>query len=435
MNRLALRFALGILLAILVAFGLTAYVVYDSFERQLAQNGPPMASFVVQQLQWRLEQGPVDEAWLRQIEAESGMPVRIDPLAALELSAQQQEEVRSMGSGLFWADPGFAAYATLKDGRVLLLGPADPPMSPSRGDLLRILAVLVTVVGSFTFLLSFPVVRRLRRLERAALALGAGDLAARAPEPRVDDAVGQLTRRFNAMAGQLQGLLEDQQKLVQAVAHEIRTPIARLRFGVEMMELNRDPDEREQRRQDLEGDLEELESMVEELLVYSRYETGRAPLDPQRVPIRTSVERLAGKLPQGSPPVAIEPAAGAPEHVMADSRAFNRALRNMLANAARHAQGQVRVSWRAERQGVAIAVEDDGSGVPQAEWERIFQPFARLDASRDRQSGGVGLGLAIVQRIVEAHGGAVVLEDSALGGARFVTWWAGCTSCEEGPSA
>ena len=163
--------------------------------------------------------------------------------------------------------------------------------------------------------------------------------------------------------------------------------------------------------------------MVQELLAYSRYDSGKAPLAPQPVPLRDALERLVAKLPEGAPPVSLEPAPDAPDCVQADARAFDRALRNLLANAARHADVQVRVSWQRGDDELILAVEDDGPGVPQGDREQIFEPFARLDASRERASGGVGLGLAIVQRILGAHGGEVRVEDSALGGARFVTTW------------
>ncbi len=423
MNKLALRFALGIFIAILVAFGLTSYIVLESFERQMSINGPPMAAYCLDRLSQEAELRAGEPAWIAELEARSDMPVLVAPLEELELQPDRQALVAEGGSGMIWLDPGFASYTTLDDGRVLMMGPAEAPMKPTTWDFAQILLVLVSVVGSVAFLMALPVVRRLRRLERVASALGSGDLEARAPKPRSDDAIGQLTVRFNAMADKVQGLLEDQQRLVQAVAHEIRTPIARLRFGAEMMEMAADPADRERRRVELEGDLLELEAMVEELLVYSRYESGRAPLDPQRVPIEASVERLAAKLPEGGPAVEVVPAAGAPEWVLADSRAFNRALRNLLANAARHAESRVRVGWSLVDGQVQVVVEDDGPGVPEAERERIFQPFARLDEARDRASGGVGLGLAIVHRIVMAHGGEVMVEASELGGARFVMRW------------
>ncbi len=423
MKRLAFRFGLGIFLAILVAFGLTAIIVLESFDRQMAVNGPPMAAYCLEQLQAEAGQRADDPAWLAELEVASEMPVIVASPGELGLEPDRLALVQQGGSGMLWIDPGFAAYTSLADGRVLMMGPADLPMTPTRWDLAQILLVLVTVVGSMAFLMALPVVRRLQRLERAAQALGTGDLAARAPEPRGDDAIAQLTRRFNAMAGQVQDLLEGQQRLVQAVAHEIRTPIARLRFGAEMLEMSKDPEERERRRGELEGDLEELEAMVQELLLYSRYESGQAPLDPQPVPIRAVLERLVARLPEGSPTVTISPEEGAPDDVLADARAFERALRNLLANAARHAEGRVRVSWRSEGEAVLIAVEDDGPGVPADQRERVFEPFARLDESRDRRSGGVGLGLAIVRRILRVHGGSVVVDGGALGGARFVTRW------------
>jgi two-component system, OmpR family, sensor histidine kinase RstB len=425
MKRLAFRFGLGIALAILVAFGLTAYIFVSSFERQVVASTPPMAELCLANLVSEVDAkgGLVDDAELAELGVAADMPTSRVAADDPSIPPSALDALSRGEAAMAWADPGFTAVVPLQDGQVLLVGPHRFDLQPSPGDLIRVLVVLVSVVGSVAFLMALPVVRRLQRLERAAQALGAGELGARVPEPRDDDAISQLARRFNAMADRVQGLLEGQQRLVQAVAHEIRTPITRLRFGAEMLDMTEDPVERERRRLELEGDLEELEAMVQELLLYSRYESGQAPLDPQRVPIRTSLERLVGKLPPGAPTVELAGSEGTPDEVLADSRAFNRALRNLLANAARHAATAVRVSWRAEGEALIIAVEDDGPGVPEGDRERVFEPFARLDAARERSAGGVGLGLAIVQRILLAHGGTVTVADGALGGARFETRW------------
>jgi len=425
MKQLSFRFALGIFLAILVAFGLTAYIFVSSFERQVVNSTPPMAELCLTNLVREIDEsgGAVSDAMLAEIGVAADMPTQRVAADDPSVPATAREALARGEAAMAWAEPGFTAVVPLRDGQVLMVGPHRFDMEPTPGDLVQVLVVLVSVVGSVAFLMALPVVRRLQRLERAAKALGEGDLTARAPEPRGDDAIGQLTRRFNAMADQVQGLLEDQQRLVQAVAHEIRTPIARLRFGAEVLDMTTDPEDRERRRAELEGDLLELEAMVEELLVYSRYESGRAPIDLQEVPIAASIDRLVAKLPPDAPPVSVTTADDAPECVRADARAFNRALRNLIANAARHAEAAVHLRWWRDGEELVLVVDDDGPGVPEAERERIFQPFARLDEAPDRGSGGVGLGLAIVQRILEAHGGAIVVESSELGGARFVTRW------------
>jgi signal transduction histidine kinase len=114
---------------------------------------------------------------------------------------------------------------------------------------------------------------------------------------------------------------------------------------------------------------------------------------------------------------------GCAAEVALDSRLMGRAVKNLLRNAHRHAESRIRLSAFCDDSGAGILVEDDGSGVPDHERERIFAPFARLDAARDRESGGVGLGLAIVSQIARWHGGRVWVEDSGLGGACFVVSW------------
>jgi two-component system sensor histidine kinase RstB len=290
------------------------------------------------------------------------------------------------------------------------------------------------LTGLIAFVLTVRIVRRLRRLEKVANQLAAGDLKARA-DVGGKDAITNLGKRFNLMADQLEQLLERQRQLLQAVSHELRTPVARIRFGIEMLEDD-EGEKQAQRIVALNEDIDELEALVDELLLFVRMDgaaratdgVGQA-LNRTAVDVRETVELLVTRAAELHSELTVEVVVSHEreswQHAL-DSRLFRRAIDNLVSNACRYATKQVRVAVNVERGDqdvIVVVVEDDGAGIEEADRERIFEPFARLDESRSRDAGGVGLGLAIVRQVVTAHGGEVFVEQAASGGARFVTRW------------
>lgn len=321
------------------------------------------------------------------------------------------------------------AFVIAASGDVLRVGPL-PHASFFSADRLSVwLAVLVVAAMITSLLITFPLARGLGRLERAARALAAGDLSARAPAAR--GATRELSRAFNTMADRVQALLVNQQHLLQAVSHELRTPTARIRFSLEMLADATTATARAKRLDAIDRDLDELDELVSELVTFSRVAADVDERDAHPLAVAPALDDLAADLRERRPDVALDVAgpadAGLDAAVLVEARSFRRAMRNLALNAVRYCEGRVALAWSIAKgpgaSDVIITVDDDGPGVPESERERVFEPFTRADASRSRDSGGVGLGLAIVRRIVEVHGGEVHAEASPLGGARFVTRW------------
>jgi len=262
----------------------------------------------------------------------------------------------------------------------------------------------------------------LQLLARVADEFGAGKLSARA-RLRARDAAYPLAERMNAMAARIQELVEAQKSLLHAVSHELRTPIARLEFALELLadragDPAADPADLEQRIAAMHGDLGELNALVGELLSMSRLDGAG---EPQRAPL--DVAALLQACAEGLHPrpgrlrCAWDEGLGS---VNGDRRLLDRAVGNLLRNAQKYAVHDVVLAARRADGRLELAVEDDGPGIPDEERERIFAPFYRLDRSRDRATGGFGLGLSIARKAVALHGGTLHVERSALGGARFV---------------
>ncbi|WP_285961102.1 ATP-binding protein [Pseudomonas tohonis] len=311
---------------------------------------------------------------------------------------------------------------------VLEIGPLYL-MNPYPPELLVLIGLLgLSFIGLTIYLLVRQLERRLLGLEAAATRIAHGKLDARVPA-RGADSVGRLAAAFNGMAEQLQQLLSVQRELVRAVSHELRTPVARLRFGLEMIADAETESARRKYMEGMDGDIQELDKLVDEMLTYARLEQGTPALNFQRVDLDALFDQVIAELAPLRVAVRVErgqclTASGEGAWVEAEPRYLHRALQNLVSNAMRHAEARVRLSYQIGHKRCRIDVEDDGPGVPESHWERIFTPFLRLDDSRTRASGGHGLGLSIVRRIIYWHAGrAQIGRSDTLGGARFSLVW------------
>ena len=289
-----------------------------------------------------------------------------------------------------------------------------------------IIVLLVTTALALILLrITRPLWRDLEALKAATARVGEGDFGVRATVAS-GSMLQPISTAFNSMAGRVEALLQSHRDLEQGVAHELRTPLAQLKFDLELARTAENAEEREQRFAAMQRDVIDLEDLVNELLVLANLREA-PPYRPREVPAAPLVEevlrRAQDEMRAAGRSVAIEPPRHLPESLSCDSKYLARALINVLRNAVRYAHSKV--SLTVERAGslTTISVDDDGPGVPPDERDRIFEPFTRLEGSRGRDSGGVGLGLAIVKSVAEWHGGQARISDSPLGGARVSISW------------
>ncbi|MDQ3026634.1 MAG: ATP-binding protein [Pseudomonadota bacterium] len=288
-----------------------------------------------------------------------------------------------------------------------------------------IVALVTTAVAAILWFWTRPLWRDLEALKAATARVGAGDLRVRAEVPK-SSMLAPIATGFNAMAQRVQLLLQSHRDLEQGVAHELRTPLAQLKFDLELARTASADAEREERFVAMERDVVDLEDLVSELLVLAslREAPPYVPRDVRASDLVDEVLRRAhDEMRAAGRAIAIEPPRHLPESLSCDSKYLSRALANVLRNAVRYAKS--RVAMTIERAGTrtTISVDDDGPGVPPLERDRLFEPFTRLEGSRGRDSGGVGLGLAIVKSVAEWHGGEARISDSPLGGARVSISW------------
>ncbi|MEQ9496664.1 MAG: ATP-binding protein [Deltaproteobacteria bacterium] len=275
-------------------------------------------------------------------------------------------------------------------------------------------------IGVFIAIFGLPVVaavvavrlqRQLTKVERASEALAVGELSARVEN--ADGPSAELAASFNAMAERVERLVRSRDELVQAVSHELGSPLSRLRFQLELHAQDNDATRLDAMRRELDA----LDELVAELLSFVQaddVELETVRFDP------TSTVRDLAELASTEIDVDVDVQ---PTTLAADRRLFQRAVENVLRNAVRHADTRVRVAIEAEGDEVVVVVQDDGPGIPEALRAKVTTPFFRIEPDRDRKRGGTGLGLAIVSRIVQRHGGALHIGASPWGGAQVETRW------------
>mgnify|MGYP001813787076 CR=1 FL=1 len=255
---------------------------------------------------------------------------------------------------------------------------------------------------------------------------GAQRFAADYREPlRTADSTTELTglaRNIDDMSSRLSGLIRSQKELIAALSHEMRTPLARIRFALAVLG-NKDDDGMRQRIDALNDDVQEIDDLIASMLSYARLDHPDIRMHWQEVPIDAWLHRIVEKSHNESVAISTHMEDDL-DSVWMDPRLMELALSNLLVNACRYGDGAVRCSIAEQTGGYELSVEDDGKGIPESERETVFKAFTRIDNSRNRETGGYGLGLAIVSRIATLHGGEAAVDTSAdLGGAKFSISW------------
>lgn len=398
--------------------GIAVLVLYALGQSWVDERARSDGVFLVSEL---LDQTPAPERAARLRELQQHFSVDLTLLSKREVEHRLSRQVR----------PGEQIphkplvreewyYFVFQDGQsVLAAGPVNPAIPAGAFPIgLVLMLVFIPVVAAVVVL---RVERGLSKVERASQALAVGELSTRVDGRR--GAPGELAASFNAMAERVEQLVRSRDELLQAVSHELGSPLSRLRFHMELL-ANQREDTRQERLHAMSRELDALDELVSELLGYVQSDMlriERQAFDP-RQGLGDLAELARLETPRGrAVDVTIELEEGA--EAFADQRLFLRAIENILRNAVKYARGRVRLELIREEDHVLVAVHDDGPGIPPEQRERVMAPFFRLEDDRGRKLGGVGLGLAIVRRIVQRHGGRIEIASSPLGGAMVTTLW------------
>ena len=294
----------------------------------------------------------------------------------------------------------------LRDEQLWLVGPLQ--LNERSGfDWFSILFFSLLAVAVALWL--WPVARDIRFLQQGLHRFGKGQPAELQLPAR--SFIAPIADSFQQMSQQIISLLELQREMTHAVSHELRTPIARLKFALEIAEQLPDND-----KNLMLQDVRELQQLVDEMLDYARLQSHQLNLKKQQVDLTELIHNVAEKLAP-LPGATIELQLPATALFYCDAHYLERAIQNLLVNAKRYAKNKIVVDVKARQGQLRISVNDDGPGIAFERRAEVLKPFHRLEQSRNREEGGFGLGLAIVQRIVQWHQGKLIIGDSPLGGA------------------
>ena len=299
--------------------------------------------------------------------------------------------------------------------------PADRTVAGLRNTLLVGLPLLVAFVAALAWWLTGRSLNPVDQMRREVDEISSTDLERRVSEPTATDEIGELARTMNRMLGRLEQSQKTQEQFVSDAAHELRTPLASIAAQIDVDDAHPGSADRTATASNVRSEVTRLQSLIDGLLMSARNQEQHEPSKQSLVDLDVVAGSAAGRVEL-------------PGHVQLDQRGIGAGtvrgdevvlasvVDNLLANAGRHARHHVAINVGTDTAGVWLTVDDDGAGIAAIDRDRIFDRFVRLDEARSRDAGGSGLGLALARETASRHGGTLHMDDSPLGGARFVLW-------------
>ena len=424
-----LRLFLGLFLVMTVGLVLALQTVEHTFNALLDNQMQAYNREAVRGQAWSLvdhlrgRQGADREQQLESLRPHYGLSLKLVEADQLALTP---EEKAQLAQNVLVIRDSYTQFISNIDGGSQVLSiklPPEPSLMPFY--IAAAYGMLAVLIGIVLFFWVRPHWRDLEKLRLAAERFGDNDLSARIQLSKRSN-IRDLAEHFNLMAARIEGLIANQRELTNAVSHELRTPIARLSFELDQLKQLPDASQNRELIADMYADLGELEEMVSELLTYASLERGATVIKRENIQAANWLDSVVGSVALEAEAAGVQLLIGECrlDTVRIEPRFMARAVINLLRNAIRYADRRVEVSLVKFGSGYEVRVNDDGPGVPLEGRTKIFEPFLRLDASRDRRTGGFGLGLALVKRVSQWHGGQVEVLDSEWGGASFRMTWA-----------
>lgn len=411
----------------------------------------------LQLLTYRYENSDKTPQELDQLSKDFGLPIKL--LESQDLPASGSNRFASGRDVAFYEDQGgyYAATKLQSSDSYMRIGPLPEfkDVTTPTAQTTLVLAFLGSAI--LIGLLVNSIARKFNKLARVARAIAQGNLGARVQEGNAGEA-RELATALNLMANKTETLIRSKRELLQMVSHELRTPLARLRFAVDLIEAKSDDPKRTRRMEIIHQSINDLEMLVNEILEYIRNKEELPTRSQEWIDVRKAIEPISKALAEETPQLSIEFESNLPGQqtplIYADRIAFLRVAKNLLGNAQRYAKSrlvvrvyQVKSETTNNDQAVpsrsksqtCVEFEDDGPGIPEDKWTEVIEPFVRISDPSSwvpsntkqapstnlshRSHAGIGLGLAIVSRILNQHGGSIQIGRGKLGGCVVRTYW------------
>lgn len=423
MIRLFIRLYFGITIAVVVSLVLAAILLDQQYQKTLGQDSLIHSRALHDHMQKELATLP-PESWpqkIKQSQDRYAYYIDVIPLDSLTKAIRQQLESSSVSvtvnSGI--VEDEIVLYYKL-DNTPQAIRYTAKALSQIEYNwiLLGYLGVLMAMLATVIFLLAKPVANHIYSLAKVSEQIGDGHLDTHANE-KGPYPLNHLAKTINQMSARLKQLIKEQEVMTGAVSHELRTPMANLRFALDMTRKLENVSVLREHIEEMDQDINAMESLVDELLTFARVNQPANTVKPERILVNQEITSAIQKVSQFRPDIKIQvDADDSIEHVLF-ARDFNRVIINLLTNAQKYATQIIHITSIKQNEELVIYIDDDGPGIPESAREDIFIPFKRLEQSRSKESGGYGLGLAIVERIMQKHRGHISAGESPFGGARL----------------
>lgn len=413
-------------------------------------------------LAYQVEQGNKSPQELESLSRGFGLPVRLYPPE--EIPSAALDRIRTGRDVAFYSDQG-TYYATTKlaqSDEYLRVGPLPEFQDVAKPASQTTLTSAFLASGLLTGLMVYSFSSKFRRIENVARSIARGNLSARVDESKAGE-TRELAKALNLMASKTESMIQSKHELLQMLSHELRTPLSRLRFAVDLLQAKPDDPKRTRRFEIINQSINELDLLVAEILDYIKNKECTPTRSQEWIDVRKAVEPIFKAIHEETPGLAVDCVSGSPGQtplIYSDRIAFLRVAKNIVGNAQRYAKSQIVIRVLATQEEspsknsgtqnfgksyTCVEFEDDGPGIPEDKWLEVIEPFVRLPSTGPAASEpspipgarnrilyknhtGIGLGLAIVNRILKQHGGRIEIGRGTLGGCLVRTYWPNPTS-------
>lgn len=414
------KLSVSLLLVVLISiFGLGQGIdnLFEKYQTEPDSDELTPYRLLISSLALTIDKHENPEVFVQSWHTQHQLTLAIEPLSQFILPAQLQKQLNNGEPLVLDSADRYSIHALLpNEQKVLSLSVPHEAKKVDNENLQWVLTIVFyTGILLVIFIWLNPLVRHLRELSQSARLFGEGQLDRRI-KPSSSSFIADIENEFNRMAARIETLVSDNKLLSSAVSHDLRTPLARLRFGIEAIKETNNPEKQTKYIQHLSNDINEMENLVSVLLNYARLDQNKLDLKMDSIDLKNLIQQCVDVLEPST--IKIRVRSDTPDLVLGDCNFCTMLVNNLLDNGLKFAKQNIQIDLSNKGQDLILTVADDGPGIPQEERQHLLKPFAR--GGRQQTNSGFGMGLAIVARIASWHHARLTVGNSkALGGAEF----------------